>query len=147
MKTCIATLCALALFTCIATNQASAKEGTTAVGIAFGLPNGGPGLSVRLDKIWLAAQWSLNDPGYLVVSGDYMIFGGEIVNTLEWYAGPGVYLAFNSNNFGLGVEVPIGLMWTPIEHLEIFGQAMPFVALLPEVAVDIQGGFGIRYVF
>ena len=88
--------------------------------------------------LWNGAALSLHIPGVPVfwgiqlgfgnalsigVIGDGYFLGSELVNTLSWFLGVGGYVNLHLGDeaaIGLGVRVPIGLTWQPIDLIEVF---------------------------
>ena len=62
------------------------------------------------------------------LQGDVYIMGGEIVPTLGWFLGLGLYGNFFLGDdfaLGFGARVPIGLTWQPIQIFELFLNLAP----------------------
>lgn len=137
----------IAMFAVVTITPAIAgnADGSTAAGIQFGYP-GNVGLSLRFDRIAIGAAWHLGDNGYLHVTADYWLLKNKIAKNLDWYLGPGVNLGIG-DPFALGVRLPIGLQWIPVEHLEIFGEVAPCLWVIDAVDLDFNGAVGIRYIF
>ncbi|MDR1072766.1 MAG: hypothetical protein LBL45_03730 [Treponema sp.] len=127
---------------------------------------GGGGLTIKAPK--LPIYWTINaGGGWLNVSGDYYFIDKSLVSgaagTLGWYLGVGGFVNFVYNTgyyhyygdhfwLGLGAEVPIGLSWLPLDFLELYIQAVPFVGLgIYNGGVGlwpgIGGSLGVRFWF
>ncbi|MDR2794129.1 MAG: hypothetical protein LBB61_10790 [Treponema sp.] len=116
---------------------------------------GGGGLTIKAPQ--LPVYWTVNaSTGWLGVSGDYYFIDNTLVSgaNLGWYLGVGGFanIAYNSW-FGLGVEVPIGLSWQPLNFLELYIQAVPNVGIgIYSGGLDLWPNFfgaslGIRFWF
>lgn len=99
---------------------------------------GGGGISVKAPQ--LPIYWTVNvSSGWLGVSGDYYFIDSPLVGSLGWYLGAGgfVNIIYNTEYslyrrsywLGVGAEIPIGLSWLPLDFLEVYIQAVPFVGL------------------
>lgn len=108
---------------------------------------GGGGLTLKAPQ--LPIYWTVNaNSGWLAVSGDYYFIDKSLASgaagTLGWYLGAGgfvniVYNRWNGHWLGLGVEVPIGLSWLPLDFLEVYLQAVPHLGF----GIGGEGGFGL----
>jgi hypothetical protein len=115
------------------------------IGLQGGWSGGGGGaLTLKAPK--LPIYWAVSaGGGWLSVSGDYYFIDKSLASgaagTLGWYLGAGGFVNIVYNNryysywgdnyywLGIGAEVPIGLSWLPLDFLEIYIQAVPFVGL------------------
>jgi len=143
----------IALAAILATGTAFADHPS---GFGIGVQGGGSGrwvggygygyggaLSLKLPGVpifWAIDAGFWGSSLWLNVAGDYYFIDSQIVNTLHWYFGVGGYVDLGIGNpfgLGLGVRVPIGLSWQPIDLLEIYLQAVP------SIGVGILPGFGL----
>ena len=109
------------------------------------------GLALFLKAPQLPIYWGINlnifdwefatDKSYfgLSVTGDYYYFDRPLYApiNLGWYAGGGAYFGFYSGStktpkhshttIDLGVRIPIGLSWQPLDFLEVFLDIAPSV--------------------
>ena len=136
-----------ALIACALLIPASASKAAVAVGIIVGEPTG---LSIRIDRFpVLGVAWSLRN-NWMYIQGDYWLLHTALNRAypLNFYLGPGVYVALGGGDFYGGIRIPIGLQWVLQRHWELFGELAPVIDLFPEPGFfDIQGGIGIRYIF
>jgi hypothetical protein len=72
---------------------------------------------------------------------------------LQWYIGPGGFVGTfeGGGPFGgeavIGISGTVGLQMVLADHFELYLQATPRFALIPETEGDIGGGLGLRYYF
>jgi hypothetical protein len=135
-------------------------ESDNGVGIILGDPTG---ISLAFNqRIVLGLAWDLSN--HLHIHGDVWVFRQTIQNELNWYFGlGGKLLIFNDASLrgpsweptnedsvdwvGLGLRVPFGLQWYPVEKLELFGEIVPGMFVFPATVFDIDVGIGARYHF
>ncbi len=133
----------------VGVGSASADIG---VGIILGDPTG---ISLLIEeRIAIGAAWSLYN--HFHIHADVWILNPGIVENLEWYLGiGGKFKIFTTesikkettDDFAVGVRVPVGLQYYVIPELELFIEAAPGIQLFPSTAFDIDAGLGIRYHF
>ena len=87
-------------------------------------------LSLKLPSmpIFWGIRLGIGDALYIGVQGDMYILQGNLMPTLSWFLGLGLYGNFyigDAIGIGFGGRVPIGLRWRPIGLLEIFGNVTP----------------------
>ena len=122
----------------------------TGVGIIIGEPTG---LSLKFGNFpVLGIAWSFEN--FLLVNCDYWFHNPTLSEPFFWYAGIGGKVGFGEfkkdegNKIGLGVRVPVGLQVFLIKNkLELFGEIVPGILLIPSTGFDIDGGIGLRYHF
>lgn len=51
------------------------------------------------------------------------------------------------DEFGLGIRIPLGLQWYATENIELFGEVVPGIQLIPSTAPDVDAGLGVRFHF
>lgn len=123
------------------------------LGAVFGEPTG---LSA---KVWSsektaidgALAWSFIGSGFLHLHTDFLIHNFNLIDVSEgqlpFYFGLGAFVNFASD-MGLGLRVPLGLAYHfESAPLEIFGEIVPGLSLLPSTDFYFGGGIGIRYYF
>lgn len=121
---------------------------TIGVGIIVGEPTG---LSVKVSKFpVLGVSWSFQN--YFYGSCDYWIIERPLAGPVNWFLGVGAKGLFsaskkNEDTFRLGARVPVGLQWYPIKRLELFGEIVPCLVIVPSIGFDLNGGIGVRYHF
>jgi hypothetical protein len=130
----------------------SAQNKGLGLGIIVGEPTG---LSA---KIWTtehsaldaAMAWSFVGNGFLRLHSDLLIHRHLIEvdkGSLPVYFGLGAKLGFASD-LELGIRFPLGLAYhfesTPFEA---FLEVVPIFRLIPQTAIAMDGGIGIRYYF
>lgn len=121
------------------------------LGVFFGEPTG---VTVAIDKIKIGAAWNLFNNDNLQINVDYWIINEELGKGVRYYIGLGGRFfagTTGGNNpatvIGLGLRVPLGLQYTIIPQLEVFGEYVPGFDLLPGTRYDHDYGVGIRYHF
>lgn len=129
---------------------ASAQSRGVAAGIMLGSPTG---ISVLLgDRVALGAAWSFRD--YVHLHGDLWVYHGPLAEPIDWYVGVGAkFRAFSDSRrdddfpVGIGVRVPLGLRFFPLEPLELFLELAPGISLVPDTSPDLDAVLGIRFHF
>jgi hypothetical protein len=120
----------------------------TGAGVILGDPTG---ISVLFgNRVAAAAAWSLDS--YLHLHADLWLLNRPLVDPLNWYFGVGGKLQIlgdndDSDELRAGVRVPFGIQWYVLPRLELFGEIVPGVSVIPETDLDVDGGIGIRYHF
>ena len=124
------------------------------IGVILGEPSGA---SIKIGNFpVLGISWSFRNR--LNATVDWWLFNSELVEPLDWYLGVGanIYLGFNqgvgnTNIFGAGFRVPVGLQWWLLSELELFLELAPGIAITTNpnsiVGFDMGGGIGMRYYF
>lgn len=130
------------------------------IGLQGGWSGGGGG-ALTLKAPQLPIYWTINaNTGWLGVSGDYYFIDKSLASgaagTLGWYLGVGGFVSIAYNSWiGIGIEVPIGLSWLPLDFLEVYLQAAPYAGLgigggdiffWPD-GIPLGGSLGIRFWF
>jgi hypothetical protein len=127
-------------------------------GVAMGY---GITLKTPVVPIFIGAKFFFNYTNYTVMTftADYYIFDKSLVESikLDWYAGLGIDFQYynNSNNnyfYGIGVRIPIGLTFYPIDKIGIFLEVSPtpyykFTPSNDEFRFYTSVGIGARYYF
>lgn len=123
--------------------MAVSASARTALGVMIGEPTG---LSLRMDRFpILGVAWSFRSD-YMHVHCDYWLINKTLNAPLRWYLGLGAAVGVRTE-VGLAARVPLGLQIVPHRHIEIFGELVPGVAVLPGTDVYIAGALGVRYIF
>jgi len=102
------------------------------------------------------------------VTGDYHLIDSVIFPDigLGWFLGLGGYLSYDRRSWGgnsyfnlvdLGVRVPIGISWIPLDFLEVFGSIAPSLGFYwhnrgwtsdrTGIGGGLQGDLGVRFWF
>ncbi len=137
------------------------------IGAIFGEPTGITGKWWRDSRQAVDAGLAYSFGGYMLLYGDYLFHFPNLINQsyvgaaardLHPYLGVGGLLVISTRenrrdgtfgkdtDVGLGVRVPLGLEWTPLQAtLGIFLEIVPGLSLVPSTSGFIQGGLGIRY--
>jgi hypothetical protein len=147
----------LTLFTVFsASAYTAAIGGEFALKIGDGLPNSAL-LSFRLPKFpavfGLGVTMSKGgDQSTFVLLADWWLAQGNLVSFVNYYVGPGAFVAISSDASMLGIRIPVGLNAFPIKPLEIFIEFAPAITLLAPSGISIpqfglQAGFGFRFWF
>ena len=129
---------------------ASAQSQGVAAGIMLGSPTG---ITVLIrDRVALGAAWSFRD--YIHLHGDLWVYHGLLAEPVDWYVGVGAkFRAFSDSRrkddfpVGIGVRVPLGLRFFPIEPLELFLELAPGISLVPDTSPDLDAVIGVRFHF
>jgi hypothetical protein len=138
--------------------QAQRSSGSVGVGGQLGDPSG---VTLKIYNAGapsydvLGAWSSVNEFFFLNAHAlfEEPISADNLDQPLEWYVGPGGFVGTfdNGGPFGgeavIGVSGTIGLQMVLADHFEIYLQATPRFALIPETEGDIGGGLGLRYYF
>lgn len=119
--------------------------GDIGVGAILGSPTG---ISALLNnKVALAAAWNI--PSERVhLHADVWLIRQRLVDPVDWYLGAGGKVQFasgNSDDIRAGFRVPVGLQWYALPRLELFGEIVPGMRLIPSTGFDLDGGVGIRF--
>jgi hypothetical protein len=133
---------------------------------SFSNPGYNNGFSIFLKAPQLPVYWAFSGSirsgvTWITLTGDYYFIDKTLVPeiNLGWFLGVGGYgrVLINSGNFALdlGVRVPIGLSWQPMDFLEVFADFAPsigiWLGLGDNGGLDIGGGWqfdiGVRFWF
>lgn len=130
------------------------------IGASFGVNSLGdnPGtstmLSLKLDQMPFLLGIGANSGGGGFVVGataDWWFVNANLVNFINYYAGPGIYAAVGSNTLDFGGRLPLGLNAFPLDFLELFIEIAPTlgVGLDPFVfpKFGLQSALGLRFWF
>ena len=114
------------------------------VGAIIGEPTG---LSFKLGNFpVIGLGWSTFNSS-IDATVDMWFINDHFVEMLDWYLGVGAKLGIKSNDFLIGIRVPIGAQWWLTNEFELFAEIAPGLAILPATEFDISGGIGLRYHF
>lgn len=104
------------------------------------------GLSLKFNNFpVISLGWSLSEE-WVEGTVDYWIINKTLDRSILFYAGGGVKVSLGST-FGLSLRVPVGLQWYFLPGLELFGELVPGMAVLPETDFELSAGLGLRYHF
>ena len=121
--------------------------GDVGVGVILGSPTGISALFGN--RVALAAAWSL--PAERIhLHADVWLLRQRLIDPVDWYLGVGgkVQLASgDSDDVRAGIRIPVGLQWYVLPRLELFGEIVPGMRLIPSTDFDLDGGVGIRFPF
>jgi len=130
-----------------------AQDSGLGLGLIFGEPTG---LSAKMwtserTALDAAVAWSFSGLGFFHIQSDFLIHNYELLpvskGKLPVYYGLGAFIAFSSE-LGLGIRVPFGLAYqfegAPVD---LFGELVPGLSLLPDLGLYFGGGIGVRYFF
>lgn len=156
----LSTLCAFVLLFGFSVSSAHAQRTSGAVGLG-GQAGEPSGITLKVYNAGapsydVLAAWSgVND--FFFLNGHVLfenrISASNIDQPLEWFIGPGAFIgAFSGNGAGndgavLGISATAGLQILLAEHFELYLQATPRFAVIPETEGDLGGGLGLRYYF
>lgn len=133
----------------------AAIGGEFSLGLGNGLPNSAL-LSFRLPQFpavfGLGLSIPSSGPSSFALMADWWMYQDRLVEFLNFYVGPGVYLAAGGDSFYAGLRVPVGINAYPIKPLELFLEVAPAMTLIAPSGVSIpsfglQSGFGFRFWF
>jgi len=112
-------------------------------GIAgYGQPTG---LSFKINNFPVVSLgWSISGK-WLEGTVDYWFINDKLDRNILWYMGGGAKASVASDNFGLGLRVPIGIQWYFMPRFELFGELVPGFLILPASEFDFSGGIGLRF--
>lgn len=104
---------------------------------------------------FLGAWSSVNDFFFLNAHAlfEQPITADNVEQPFEWFIGPGGFIGTfeGGGPFGgeavLGISGTVGLQMEFADHFEVYLQATPRFALVPETDGDLGGGVGFRYYF
>ncbi|TVR68589.1 MAG: hypothetical protein EA427_10030 [Spirochaetaceae bacterium] len=137
----------ITLFLCILAFNTVHVAADVGVGIILGSPTG---LSALFgNRVALAAAWDLQSER-MHVHGDVWLLRQRLVDPVDWYLGVGGKAQIKSGNgddVRVGVRVPLGVQWYAFPRLELFGEIVPGMRLVPSTSFDLDAGIGIRFHF
>jgi len=118
----------------------------------------GAAVTFKLDKVpyLFALGASGNNRGaHLGVTADYWMAQGRLVEFLDWYAGPGLFVGLSTgDNAGIdaGVRIPVGLdVYVLNKKLEFFLELAPAIGLAVSPfqfpTLGLQNALGFRFWF
>ena len=135
------------------TVRAADREGL-GIGVILGEPTG---VSIKYNNFpILGIAWSIDN--HFHVHCDYWAHHAVLDGPVNWYAGIGgkmkVYRSDSKgrpkdddSRFGAGLRIPVGLQYYITDQLELFGEVVPGISLIPETSFDLDAGIGLRYYF
>ena len=145
----------LVLIACVALfgTGVFAQDNGLGLGVIFGEPTG---LSAKMwtsDRTALdaAVAWSFIGTGWLHIHTDFLVHNFDLIDVSEGalplYFGFGAYLGLSSELW-FGARIPVDIAYHfESAPIEIFGELVPGLALLPEIRFYMGGGLGVRYYF
>jgi hypothetical protein len=142
-------LLGLAITLAPAPSQAQNLPEGFGLGIVLGEPTG---LTARFwsgaNNFQSHAAWSFTGNAAFQISGDYLRSGDiDSDPVIPFYFGAGLRAKF-SDEFELGIRIPLGLNYVlQSEPIEFFGEMVPVMDIVPETHFDFQGALGVRYYF
>ncbi|MEF2521650.1 hypothetical protein V4D10_04530 [Vibrio mimicus] len=119
-------------------NAAFAKSNDVAVGLAFD-----QGLSAVVE---LGQQYRLT-VGNDGIAADYLFKRGALSSSqvpIDWYVGAGAWAEWDDE---FGVRIPIGLDWTVVPNVNIYGQLSPQVNFYSGAELQLGAAVGVTYRF
>ncbi len=134
-------------------NRVFAQAKGFGLGIVLGAPTG---ISM---KSWVshtgavdgAVGWGYENGGFIHVHADYLVHNFKLISVnqgqLPLYFGIGAKLVF-ANEPIFGARIPLGINYIFGDApLDLFGEIVPGLNLIPSTDFDLEGGIGIRYWF
>jgi len=126
----------IALVAIIATGTAFADDGFGIGALWGGSLNSGQigshaALALKFPSVpiyWAVRAGGFDSTLWVGLQGDKYLIDDEVVETLSWFLGVGGYLNVHLSDdiaLGLGVRVPIGMRWRPIDFFELFFNVAP----------------------
>lgn len=151
----------LVSFSCVF--AAFAAGNRIGAGIVVGEPTG-VSIAYLLDMdntVQGSAAWDLTSPGGFTLTADYLFLFDKPLRIEKYriplYAGVGGKFVslVGDGSFGdsdgkvsLGARFPVGARWLfPDTPLEAFLELAPCLRLIPDTALELGGGLGIRWYF
>lgn len=116
------------------------------VGVILGSPTGISALFSN--RVAVAAAWNI--PSERVhLHSDVWLLRQRLIDPVDWYLGVGgkVQFASEGDEVRTGVRVPLGLQWYAFPRLELFGEIVPGMQLIPSTDFDLDAGIGVRFHF
>ena len=116
------------------------------LGILMGQPSGlRTAFSIQKSlHIDCAAAWSWDD--WLLVFADCQFedYISPWSLNWRWYYGLGAYAGIPETRQGIfGLRIPLGVSYqVPYTSLEVFGEVVPALRLVPDTQAQLQGGVG-----
>lgn len=142
----------LVLFIAAISIQTFSQDSGFGLGIIIGAPTG---LSAKLwtteySALDAALAWSFAGSGFLSLHSD-LLFHRYLIDVdqgrLPVYFGGGAKLVFASN-LEFGLRIPLGMAYQfESAPVEAFFELVPVFKLIPETAIDMDAGIGVRYYF
>ncbi len=119
------------------------------IGIVLGEPTG---LSYKTGNLAVGLGWSFASTNSRIdATADWWLINDHLIEMIDWYLGAGIKLGLNLNNnndiFNIGLRVPVGVQWWPVDQLELFLEIAPGILLIPATKPDIGAGLGLRFHF
>lgn len=142
----------LFLFILISLTFTSPGYANTAIGAQFGHP-GDIALALKFNNFpVMAISWDLGGGANIGLTIDRWLINDNLSDApLLWYLGAGIAGRIHTNNdknaIGLGLRLPVGLQFFPVDPLELYLEGAPGLAVLPELDFDVAVAIGIRYHF
>ncbi len=140
---------------------AAAPAFSFGIGGAFGIDLAGgtvgPGalLSFKLDEFpaVFGVGARLGEGNFRIgVTADWWLYTTNLVNMLNLYVGPGLFLNVGTGVFDVGGRIPVGINMYVIDPLELFLEVAPVIGIEFSPVVDfpawgVQGALGFRFWF
>jgi hypothetical protein len=153
----IIVLCLLTVFfavTSISALSLDAIGGSFSLDVAGGGAIPGAALSLRLDNspLLFGTGFTIGKDAFSFgFTVDYWMYHTNLGKVISMYIGPGAYISY-ANALNLGLRVPIGFQFFPIEPLELFIELAPSIGVglgdkITFPNFGIQTAFGFRFWF
>ncbi len=145
------------------------KSGPLGLGVIFGNPTALTGKYNSSSNLAYDFGLAFSMSDYFLAYGDYLVlkpngFGNrsKFISQLIPYYGIGGVIAITnkertsddrvlskrSGSLGVGLRIPFGVEWRPIDpEFGFFFEVVPGISLVPETTAMFQGGLGLRYYF
>ena len=127
----------------------AAAQGGFGLGGVIGEPTGVTARFMKAqNNFQVHAAWSFTNNDAFQISGDYLRSGDiDTEPMIPFYYGVGAVVKFSDETV-LGVRVPLGLNYfLKGEPVEIFGEAVPILRLIPKTDFNFGLAAGVRYYF
>jgi hypothetical protein len=138
----------------VAAAGSKADQGTWEAGVLLGEPTGFSAKYWTTSNTALdfGAAWSFEGKGQFHFHCDYLFHNYDLIKvnrgSLPVYFGIGGRVRFDEGDNRLGLRIAIGAEYLFDEYpMSLFFEIAPIVDFVPDTEADLNGGFGIRYVF
>ncbi len=150
-------------------NAVGKSSGPLGLGIVFGNPTALTGKYVVSNVLAYDFGLAFSFSDYILIYGDHLVsipagfgnktkfisqltpyygIGGILVSTTTDRSKVDRILGKKSGSVGLGLRIPLGVEWRPIQpDFAFFAEIVPGISIVPETSAMFQGGLGLRYFF
>lgn len=142
-------------------------ESTSGFGVIFGDPTSITGKTYTNSQNAIDYGLSFFNGDYTLLYSDYLIHQTGVLRiqgleqAITYYGVGGIFVLSNtsrasnsgflgksSGSFGIGARVPIGILTKlHLFPIEVFGELVPSISILPTTSLFFEYGVGLRYFF